>query len=145
MYGSLGNLHWRDVRDLYLQSDGVCAYCKRRVGIANLSLDHVYPLNLGGSNTIENCVLCCRSCNSLKSNKTLEQIAGCVHVSIVASLLSVTPMAVYLRIQQGNVPGAYSNGNQCFVPREYVQDMLPPDFDNFIYYAELREQKRGRQ
>lgn len=39
----------------------------------NITIDHLTPYNKGGTNDIENLVLCCRSCNSTKGNKTEKQ------------------------------------------------------------------------
>ena len=33
------------------------------------TLDHVVPLSRGGADTLEHCVLCCRSCNARKGTR----------------------------------------------------------------------------
>lgn len=54
---------------------GVCHYCKRNVGAANLTLDHVLPVARGGKSTRGNCVPCCKQCNSEKKAYTpAEQV-----------------------------------------------------------------------
>ena len=54
---------------------GVCHYCGRQVGAANLSMDHVIPVARGGTSTRGNCVPCCIDCNSRKGAYTpAEQI-----------------------------------------------------------------------
>lgn len=46
-----------------------CVYCS---AADDLTLDHVVPLSRGGSNTAENLVTACRSCNSSKGAKVLS-------------------------------------------------------------------------
>lgn len=46
-----------------------CDYCQHKGG----TIDHVLPLSRGGRNSFDNCVPCCRSCNSSKGNKTAEE------------------------------------------------------------------------
>lgn len=56
---------------------GVCHYCGRHVGAAELTLDHVIPLARGGATTRGNCVPCCKECNNKKKYLTpAEQILG---------------------------------------------------------------------
>ena len=49
---------------------GVCHYCGRQVGAANLTLDHVVPVARGGTSTRGNCVPCCFDCNAKKGAAT---------------------------------------------------------------------------
>jgi 5-methylcytosine-specific restriction endonuclease McrA len=54
---------------------GVCHYCGRSVGAANLTMDHVVPVARGGRSVRSNCVPCCKECNNEKKAKTpAEQI-----------------------------------------------------------------------
>jgi len=54
---------------------GECHYCHRKVGSAELTLDHVIPVARGGRSTRGNCVPCCKDCNSKKKAYTpAEQI-----------------------------------------------------------------------
>lgn len=48
-----------------------CAYCHRPT--KKLTADHAVPLARGGTNRIENIVPACRSCNSSKGTKSVEQ------------------------------------------------------------------------
>lgn len=51
------------VRDQY-----VCQYCGDQV-LNRMTIDHVIPSSRGGKTSFENCVACCRSCNSKKANR----------------------------------------------------------------------------
>ena len=46
--------------------EGVCYYCYRKVGRANLTMDHVVPLSRGGKSTKGNLVPACKDCNNKK-------------------------------------------------------------------------------
>lgn len=45
---------------------GVCHYCGRHVGAAQLTMDHIVPVARGGTSTRGNCVPCCKACNTEK-------------------------------------------------------------------------------
>ncbi|GAA2092864.1 MULTISPECIES: HNH endonuclease [Brevibacterium] len=47
-----------------------CAYCGRSAE----TVDHVMPRSRGGQNTWTNLVACCRTCNSLKGDRTPEEM-----------------------------------------------------------------------
>jgi len=47
-------------------ASGTCYYCGRKVGYANLTMDHVIPLGRGGRSTKDNLVPCCKDCNNRK-------------------------------------------------------------------------------
>ena len=52
-----------------LRRDGFrCQYCGR-VG-ADLTIDHVIPIALGGKHVWENVVACCHTCNNQKADRT---------------------------------------------------------------------------
>ena len=60
---------------------GVCHYCGRHVGAANLTMDHVIPVARGGKSVRSNCVPCCKDCNNKKKTTTpveriLESLFG---------------------------------------------------------------------
>lgn len=43
-----------------------CLYCHRKMGAVQLTIDHFYPLELGGVNDESNYVSCCKLCNAKK-------------------------------------------------------------------------------
>jgi len=55
---------------LLARHGGACAYCGSNVLI---EIDHRIPLIRGGSNTIDNMLPACRSCNRRKNRKTEEE------------------------------------------------------------------------
>lgn len=60
--------HWIE---LVSRFNGWCPYCGEYT--EKLTVDHVVPISAGGTNTIENLIPCCSSCNSKKGAKLLDQ------------------------------------------------------------------------
>lgn len=60
----------RKLNALYydLEWIGVCPYCNKPCD--NPTIDHFIPVAQGGTDDVENLVLCCRACNSSKNKKT---------------------------------------------------------------------------
>lgn len=52
---------------------GLCGYCGKK---RKLTVDHKMPLSKGGSNTIDNIMPACISCNTSKRNKTAEEFVA---------------------------------------------------------------------
>ena len=57
-----------------------CAYCARRAD----TIDHVVPRSRGGAHTWENCVAACRTCNSRKADRLLEELGWTLRALPVA-------------------------------------------------------------
>ena len=49
-------------------SSGVCYYCRRQVGGAALTMDHIVPLGRGGRSIHGNVVPACKECNTRKKS-----------------------------------------------------------------------------
>jgi 5-methylcytosine-specific restriction enzyme A len=49
-------------------SSGVCYYCRRLVGGAALTMDHIVPLGRGGRSIRGNVVPACKDCNTRKKS-----------------------------------------------------------------------------
>jgi 5-methylcytosine-specific restriction endonuclease McrA len=64
--GTLTLEEWASLCDIY---NHVCLMCGKP---EPLTIDHIVPLSKGGSNFIQNIQPLCRSCNSSKSNKTID-------------------------------------------------------------------------
>lgn len=67
--GSVTAQEWEALKKFY---NYTCLCCKRREPEIKLTLDHVKPLFVGGSNTIDNVQPLCGSCNSSKSTKWID-------------------------------------------------------------------------
>ncbi|MEA5471256.1 HNH endonuclease [Spirulina sp. 06S082] len=55
------------------RANGLCEYChaSERWQYIRFTIDHLIPLDCGGSDDIENLALACFHCNRRKSNKTI--------------------------------------------------------------------------
>lgn len=77
-YGVSERITVHDVRKV--MAIGKCEYCG---STELLGIDHVIPLHAGGSNTLDNLVCCCRSCNASKGRadrpgKWAQEYDACV-------------------------------------------------------------------
>lgn len=68
---------WKEWITLLKKYNNRCYYCgvkmTKKEGPRQRTRDHLIPLSRGGTDTLENIVPACRSCNSKKGTKTLEE------------------------------------------------------------------------
>ncbi len=57
----------------YRRTRNTCVYCSRRLPKKELSLDHLVPKSVGGSNAAWNLVTSCVSCNRSRGNMELDR------------------------------------------------------------------------
>ncbi len=63
---------------IYIRDGFACAYCGtdlKNAAPRDVTLDHLLPRSLGGSNASGNLVTACRSCNSSRGNKAWMDFA----------------------------------------------------------------------
>ena len=61
---------------IYLRDGLACAYCGSTLEDGSkLTLDHLTPYSLGGSNEAGNLITCCSKCNSSRGNRPVETFA----------------------------------------------------------------------
>lgn len=61
-------------REVSARSFGYCIYCGYKTEPTTpVAIDHLIPLRKDGPHGIENCFLACRSCNSSKSDRSLDE------------------------------------------------------------------------
>jgi 5-methylcytosine-specific restriction endonuclease McrA len=69
--GSITEAEWQALLQTH---NNQCAYCfKLLTAKGDATLDHKVPLIQGGSHTISNAVAACRSCNSRKKHRTVQE------------------------------------------------------------------------
>lgn len=57
------------IRELiYKNADGKCELCGRKIGYNIMTLDHINPLSMGGSDSVDNLQCTCKTCNNFKGN-----------------------------------------------------------------------------
>lgn len=65
--GTFTEAEWTTLKEKY---NNMCLACKCKS--CKLTIDHVLPLSLGGSNTIDNIQPLCGECNTRKNNKYID-------------------------------------------------------------------------
>lgn len=58
---------------LLRQQNFACAYCRRDLSGIAANLEHIVPVNEGGTNNPNNLVMACPSCNKYKRNKVIPK------------------------------------------------------------------------
>lgn len=75
--------------------NGRCAYCGKKLSINYIyeinnycSIDHIIPKSVGGNNDILNLNPCCKICNSIKGNRTIEELRKYLYCRFKESIFS---------------------------------------------------------
>jgi len=55
-------------QNVMIRDNFTCQYCGRKLTSVNGTIDHVFPLAKGGTNTWRNVVACCEPCNNEKDD-----------------------------------------------------------------------------
>lgn len=58
--------------DVFLKHGGHCGYCGSVLNDHNYSVDHIIPTAIGGRDSFDNLMPCCKTCNSVKNAASLE-------------------------------------------------------------------------
>jgi 5-methylcytosine-specific restriction endonuclease McrA len=76
-------------RNILVRDGFACAYCGTRNG--KMTIDHIIPRCRGGASTFENCVACCRPCNTRKGSRTPNEarmyLSGRPHQPTISEFL----------------------------------------------------------
>src|SRR5262245_2812857 len=77
----------RDLRlRIFERDEWQCWYCGIEIeessAFSSASIDHLLPESRGGSNEESNLVTACRSCNSKKNNRTLEEYRAYIRATL---------------------------------------------------------------
>lgn len=73
----------RSVRSTVYKRDGfACQYCREEFIRAELTIDHLVPLDRGGLDEVINYVACCKDCNQKKANLPLTEFAELIKIEL---------------------------------------------------------------
>ena len=73
----------KSMRDeIYSRDEYKCQFCLNSPDLAELTIDHLVPLALGGLDEMTNYVTCCRSCNAAKADMPLKDFVQQVKTEI---------------------------------------------------------------
>lgn len=62
----------KERKKIYDKYGGHCAYCGCEITFRGMQADHMKPLHIGGTDTLDNMTPACRSCNHYKSTLDVE-------------------------------------------------------------------------
>lgn len=60
-------------KSIYEHSDKCCYYCGCKLAENTYKADHKYPFSKGGKTDFSNLVPCCRTCNTVKADYTIDE------------------------------------------------------------------------
>jgi len=115
-------------KNIYDRERGLCAFCERKMTLAEMTKDHVYPLDLGGLDDWMNVRGACKPCNNEKDNKTLTELGWELKRRLgIPTLTEKAPKSIVYHLG-GRIP------HESWRPyiywevktKEKVRDRLPP-------------------
>lgn len=60
-------------KNILIRDEHTCQWCGKKLSNTDATIDHVFPLSRGGTNTWRNVVACCLKCNNTKDDRTAEE------------------------------------------------------------------------
>lgn len=57
--------------NVFIRDKFKCQYCGKT--LKKPTIDHIIPKSRGGKNNFKNCVTCCKDCNQIKGNNTIQE------------------------------------------------------------------------
>jgi 5-methylcytosine-specific restriction endonuclease McrA len=117
---------WVAIRVHILERDHyTCGYCRRKA----TTVDHVHPRSKGGNEASWNLVACCKKCNMVKNDRSIEEAGLTLHSDIAALLASLKANA------NGDANSKLTLSDSDSVSSDSGYGSLPPEeepeFDDF--------------
>lgn len=92
-----------------------CFYCHEKFLPSQMTLDHLYPQEIGGPTITNNLVPCCNECNGRKANMTQEEYFVFSHLSSTDEKLKYS-IELSVRRKEFQKKGLYG------LPAEWLQE-----------------------
>ena len=73
----------------YSQQGSCCYYCKEKIPFKFITRDHFNPVSKGNT-LVNNKVFACRSCNSIKGNKSINEFYDSIRTRIKKYTLEIS-------------------------------------------------------
>lgn len=97
-----GTLFGYELREYLLEKYGhTCQYCGGVSGDSVLEWEHIRPKSRGGSNSVKNATLSCRTCNKAKDRRTLKEWVESVEGKPVKTTLDKARIEGIRRVAEG--------------------------------------------
>ena len=132
-----GNISFRRV--IYnityiLKGESSCYYCGRRIRPKNMTLDHMYSVDMGGPTIPNNLIPCCSKCNEEKSNMSIDSYR--VYMGLRANQRQTFRKLVIKEQELIRKSGCYE------IPEDWIE--LSP-IDKFIVQVDMLQKCKTRK
>jgi hypothetical protein len=101
------SLSKKTIQNVYLKFNYKCYLCKND---NDLCIDHHYPLKQGNALTVDNAVLLCRSCNSIKRDKLPEYFYSPEQLTDLQDNYGITKQPLKI-VEQPSLFPSWTTGN----------------------------------
>lgn len=126
-----GELFGYELREYLLDKYGhKCQYCNGESGDSVLEWEHIIPKSRGGSDSIKNATLSCRSCNQEKSNKRPEEWAVIIKMKPNLTELDKARINGIESVMKGKIKKSNRYCAWVNSSRRYLEKNLFSMFDN---------------
>ena len=124
-----GTLYGYEIKEYLLAKYGhTCQYCGGVSGDSILEWEHVHPKSRGGSDSVKNATLACKTCNEDKDALTLKEWAAAIESKSNKTVLDKARLEGIKRVQDGRVQKSNRYCAWVTSSRKYLEDAL---FDMF--------------
>jgi len=85
-----------------------CAYCGEEITLKEMTVDHIHPASLGGSNDPENLNPCCYVCNGFKKDLSIGEFRDEIEEQLSKTITKQWFNLLYkfdlINVGDGNIP-----------------------------------------
>ena len=116
-----------------------CVYCSGKSGDKKLEIDHVIPRSKGGTNTLSNLVISCRTCNQQKGNKMpkgikFRSLRASAIVQSAKTCMYKSLSELGLQVEKHEAWKTAANRKKFNLPKTHYFDALcVGEIDSYVY------------